>query len=321
MSRPSLRVARVAGSGADWVEQVWRAVVTVLERAGGAQLRRGACALLVGLLAAHGAANAQPPHPSRAAVVGLAFDAGTRTIFKATAENLYRSGDEGRTWTAVTLPPAAARGRIAAVAVSAGNKPALYVAGPGMGVLRSDDDGRAWTSRSKGLPSDNNIVALAAHAAQPGTVYVDVAGHGIFRSMDGGARWKLMDRGPRERIVRFIHTNMPGSMQTGWLFAATAKGVSRAMDCFCGWHSAGALGHAARAVAYDPSRPQDIYAATDDALFLSTNGGERWARINAPAPAVSALVVTPSGELYAGTGDGVLFRSADRGRTWKRTGA
>lgn len=320
MSRPRLRAARFAGSSADWLEQLWRAAVTVLERAGGAQLRRGACALLVGLSAAHGAAAAQPPHPGRAGVVALAFDAGTRTIFKATAESLYRSGDEGGTWTAVTLPATAARGRIAAVAVSAGNKPALYVAGPGMGVLRSDDGGRTWTSRSKGLPSDK-IVALAAHAAQPATVYVDVAGHGIFRSTDGGARWKLMDRGPRERIVRFIHTDMPGSMQTGWLFAATAKGVSRAMDCFCGWHGAGALGHAARAVAYDPGRPQDIYAATDDALFLSTNGGEQWVRINAPAPAVSALVVTPSGDLYAGTGGGVLFRSADRGSTWKRTGA
>ncbi len=314
------RVARFVGHCADWFEELGSALTMVRERAGEAWLRRGALALLVGLLAAHGAATAQPPSPRPAGVIALAFDAGTRTLYKASAESLYRSADEGRTWAAVSLPSAAPRGPLAAVAVSAGKRAALYVAGPGIGVLRSGDGGRTWTTRSEGLPSDE-IVALAAHADQPGTVYADVAGRGIFRSRDGGKRWKLMDRGPRKRIVQFIHSNMPGSMQTGWLFAATRAGVSRAMDCFCGWHNAGKLGRPVRALAYDPSKPQDIYAATQDALFLSANGGEQWSRINAPAAVISALVVTPSGDLYAAAGDGALYRSADQGKTWKRTHA
>lgn len=292
----------------------------VLERLRSISLHLGAGALLIGLLAAGSAAEPRAADSNRAGTVALAFDRASGTLLKATAEALYRSADGGRTWTRLALPPLAKDGGIAAVAVTAGEKGVLYVAGPGIGVLRSDDGGRSWTARAKGLPS-RKVVALATHADQPDTLYAYVAARGIFRSEDGGTRWQLMDRGPRESIQRLIHSNMPGSMQTGWFFAATAKGVSRSMDCFCGWRDAGALGRTVKVVAYDPRQPQHVYAAIDDGLVLSTNGGENWERVDAPAPAITALIATPSGILYAGAGEGVLYRSSDQAKTWERVDA
>jgi photosystem II stability/assembly factor-like uncharacterized protein len=95
---------------------------------------------------------------------------------------VYRSGDGGRHWAPVGLPPSSTPRTITAIAVFAGGNGALYVAGLGIGVLRSEDSGQ---------------------------------------------RWRLMDAGPRGGITRLVHSNMPGSMQSGWLFVAGPQGVRR----------------------------------------------------------------------------------------------
>lgn len=269
--------------------------------------------LLAGLLGAGSAAAVGDD-------VVLAFDGAGGTLLRARGAALARSDDGGRHWTPVKLPAIPAAGRIASIAVAAAGKGGMYVAGPGIGVLHSGDGGRSWSARNEGLPG-KPVTALATHAEQPDTVFAYVGGHGFFRSQDGGQRWQLMDAGPRGGIARFVHSNMPGSMQTGWFFAATGEGVRRSMDCFCGWREAGELGRAATAIAYDPRRPQHVYAATDDGLFLSANGGEQWSRVSAPAAAIRALVVTPDGIVYAATDDGTLFRSGDGAKTWERVGA
>lgn len=270
--------------------------------------------MLAGALALSGAVTAREDGP----IIALGFDASSQTLIKADAKALYRSSDGGRKWVPMALPPAA-KGHLAAVAVAPKGKGALYVAGPGVGVLRSEDGGRNWVARNEGLP-DGKVIALSVHADQPDTVYASLSGQGIYRSEDGGASWRLMDKGPRQEIVQFVHSNMPGSMQTGWLFAATAKGVSRAMDCFCGWRDAGGLSGKVSAVSYDPGQPQHVYAATTDGLFLSVNGGEEWTKAVSPSKGITALLATPEA-LYAATGDGKLYRSADRAKTWKRIGA
>ena len=269
-------------------------------------------ALLIAVPAATGALAASGPDVARGQVTALAFDAADGALLEATGKGVYRSTDEGRNWQPVALP-ASVRGHVAALAVS--KKGVVYIGGPGIGVMSSTDGGGKWTPRNKGVPS-RDVLAVAAHADQPDTVYAYVARRGIFRSEDGGSHWKLMDAGPREPIRRLVHSNMPGSMQTGWFFAATGKGVSRSMDCFCGWRDAGGLGRPATALAYDLKAPQRVYAATDDGIYVSANGGEKWERVNAPAPDITALAAAPSGVLYAVTAGGMLFRSADAARSW-----
>lgn len=278
---------------------------------------------LAGLLAigsATGIAKGSEVDPQHGGIVAIGFQVGNQTLLKAYRGALYRSANSGRDWVRITLPAAVARGRIASVVVAAHRNDVLYVAGPGFGVLRSEDGGRSWVAKNTGLPG-RDVVTLTPHAEAPDTIYAYVSRKGIFRSEDGGAHWRLMDAGPRERISQLIHTNMPGSMQTGWFFAATPKGVDRSMDCFCGWRDAGGLSQRVSAVAYDPHEPKRIYAATAGALFVSADGGEQWSRAASPGQAVTALVVTPAGLLYAAVGEGELFESADHGSTWRHVDA
>ncbi len=274
-----------------------------------------AITMFIALLTFQNVASAGQTAAAPDRIVTLTFDHASRTLFKATSKTLSRSSDEGRTWAPIALPPAAAKGNIAAVTVSARDHNAIYIAGTGLGVLRSRDGGQSWAPANKSLPS-RKVVALSTHADQADTVYAYVDGKGIYRSQDAGANWRLMDRGPRDRIIHFVHSSMPGSMETGWLFAATPNGVRRSMDCFCGWHNAGEVTGNFHAVSYDPEQPERVYAAAREGLFISTDGGEQWTRIKPPAAGITALVAMPSGGLYAAAA-GKLFRSRDRGVTWE----
>jgi len=139
----------------------------------------------------------------------------------------------GSHWAPVELPPASAPRTITAIAVSAGGNGALYVAGPGIGVLRSDDGGRNWSARKEGLPG-TDVAAFATHADRPEYHLCLRERNGIYRSEDGGQHWRLMDAGPRGGITRFVHSNMPGSMQSGWLFVAGRKACDARWTVFCG---------------------------------------------------------------------------------------
>lgn len=273
---------------------------------------RPALPLLVLLPLLFGTAGHAKETPAEA----LGSDAISGALLRAQSGTLLVSDDGGGQWKQVPLPPAIEEGRIAAVAAAAKGKATWYIAGAGFGVLRTSNRGDTWEVRNEGLPS-LDAAAVATHSSQPDTVYVYIRHKGIFRSEDGGKRWKLMDGGPREPLTQFIHSNMPGSMQSGWFFAATATGVARSMDCFCGWHDAGGLNAEVHAVAYDPEQPQRVYAATEKGLFVSPDGGEAWERIKSLEQIVTSLTVTASGALYVASGDRI-FRSTDGARTWER---
>lgn len=274
--------------------------------------RTAITAVLVGGLAVTGLTRAADEGPPRARIVALAYDTASDSLIKASPTALYRSQNHGRDWEALALPDSRG-GRITSVAISTNHR-TLYIAGT-FGILRSSDGGHRWTSKRNGLPA-GAVVAVSAHAVQPDTVYAYVARKGIYRSEDAGDHWRLMDNGPHEAILQFVHSNMPGSMQTGWLFAATAKGVRRSMDCFCGWRDAGGLSRSISAIAYDAGETRTVYAAAPGAVLVSTDGGEHWRDLPAPGNAISALLVTRTGVLYAAVSDGELYRSTDHGRQW-----
>jgi photosystem II stability/assembly factor-like uncharacterized protein len=269
-----------------------------------------AAAMLAGLQAAQ-AAGAMDQ-----AVDALAYAPQTETLYKSDGQALYRSGGGGKQWTKVPLAALPNGGRVAAVAVSAGEQSQLYVAGTGLGVLKSADAGKSWSRIDQGLPS-RDVIAFATHSTVPDTLFVVVAGAGIYRSEDGGARWRMVDKGPEAEIRRLIHSNLEGSMQSGWLFAATDKGVYRSMDCFCGWRPAGSLPGPVSAVAYDPEQPMELYAAAGQQVFSTANGGEEWQAAGSPGAQVNALTYSPSGVLHALLSDGRVMQSWDKGRQWE----
>jgi photosystem II stability/assembly factor-like uncharacterized protein len=151
-------------------------------------------------------------------------------LLKAT-DGLFRSTDRGQTWQPLPIPASLHPDRIRTVATTIAAPSSIYVAGPGAGVVRSDDRGQTWRTVSAGLPSQD-VTAFAVHSFRPDTLYASIDGQGVFRTEDSGDRWQKMDAGPEGAVIALAHSTLEGSMNTGWLYAATPEGPYLSMDCF-----------------------------------------------------------------------------------------
>jgi photosystem II stability/assembly factor-like uncharacterized protein len=180
--------------------------------------------------------SAQPAPPGGSAAgqtgpaMSLAVDATDGSLLKA-AGGLFHSTNRGQTWQPLPIPASLHPDTLRTVATTSAAPSSVYAAGPGAGVVRSEDRGQTWRTVSVGLPSQD-VTAFAVHSFRPDTFYAGIEGQGVFRTEDGGDRWQKMDVGPQGAVIALAHSTLEGSMNTGWLYAATPAGPYLSMDCF-----------------------------------------------------------------------------------------
>ena len=245
---------------------------------------------------------------------------GAEGLLRLEETALWQSRNGGATWESVPVPESASGAGLSGIAaVRDGGE--IFLAGP-FGVIRTGDGGASWQGADDELPTP--VSGLAAHADSARILFAVAGDGGIYRTEDGGRSWRPMDGGPPGDIRALVHSNLPGSMNTGWLYAATDQGVARAMDCFCGWRPSGELPGGTQdvsAVAVDPRDPERVFAAGAGGVYGSEDAGETWRLIAKPAFVIRALAVADTGALYAGTEDGRVAVSPDGGERWKLAGA
>lgn len=272
------------------------------------------CLVAVGLLA--GQSSASLADDASGSILALATAADGSVLFKSTEAGLFRSVDQGQSWAEAALPVPDGT-PIRTVAIVGGGGEVYYALAQGFGLLASNDKGITWSAVDGNLPDD--VTSLAAHSTQPETLYAYSPTTGIYRSKDAGTGWQLMDKGPDD-IDQLIHTNMAGSMESGWLYAATAKGVLFSMDCFCLWREAVGIDAAATAVVVNPDLPEELFAAAGKELFRSENGGQEWAPLSSAPEAITALTFISPASILAGTVGGRLLLLKRDSDTWEQVG-
>jgi len=198
------------------------------------------------ILAACAQKNASTPAPIAINVIvirpsgvrALAVDPRDGHLLKATSEGLFQSLDGGKSWQAITLPADIAGKGVSQVAIRKDQPDTVYIAGEQIGIWRSRDAGKTWEKITRGLANES-VTALALHSNgyprdDSKSLFVWVAGVGIFESHDEGDNWKRPpDKGPpNSNVLALTHSALPGSMQTGWLYASTPDGAYLSMDCF-----------------------------------------------------------------------------------------
>lgn len=162
------------------------------------------------------------------------------------------------------------------------------------------------------------------------TLCVGTIGSGAWISPDGGGSWRRVRRGlwNESRIYGLaVHPRQPRT-----LFAGADDGLYRSSD---GGQSFEHIDSPMNKmdvwkIAFDPGDPDTIFAGTRPAaLFRSTDGGRRWARLsvdmvedcpNVGVPRVTALTVDPRDRriIWAGVEVDGVRRSLDGGETWTR---
>ncbi len=194
-----------------------------------------AAALFVALLA--GCASSGPPLVAVAdnkTLKAISYDPSSGGLLKVTPAEVSRSRDGGANWQPLPLRGPLPLSGLSQISVSWKSPKIIITSGPDAGVLKSDDGGQTWTGINTGMPS-KQVSALAAHTLLPNTFFASVlgTGQGVYKTENGGGTWKRMDDGPPvSRIDALAHSTLPGSMNTGWIYAASPEGLYLSMDCF-----------------------------------------------------------------------------------------
>ena len=119
------------------------------------------------------------------------------TIYAAT-NKVYKSTDQGTTWTAIS-PSLAGIFTFNVLRVAPSDSKYIY-AGSGTRLFRTKDGGTTWTDITAGLPVATNFMTdLAVRDKDADDVYVTFSGYKhnekVYESHDGGSTWKNISDG------------------------------------------------------------------------------------------------------------------------------
>jgi photosystem II stability/assembly factor-like uncharacterized protein len=202
------------------------------------------------------------------------------TVFLGTPRGLLRSVDGGATFrpTLITSP----------VTRIEWPGPAL-VAATSQGVAISEDGADSFRGRGEGLPE--SAVEAMAVSSFFGVDPVLFAGgaFGVYRSSDAGRTWKPT----RHRAGAVSDLQWLGP----FLYAAGEGGVQRSDDVGDTWVplSEGLDRRSVRRLMFPlaPAAGLEAFVATDDGVFRTLDGGQKWQRAGLDGKAVYVLATFP----------------------------
>ncbi len=259
----------------------------------------------------------------------------------APAGGLWYTTTGGNEWTSTTdgLPTLG----VSAIVIDPLNPSIIYIGtgdrdagdAPGIGVMKSTDNGLTWQLSNTGM--GNRIVGDML--IDPTNTQIVYAGtnSGFYKSVDGGANWDSKNNGSFKDIAF-----KPGS--TTILYGASGGGFYRSTDAGENWFqiTAGMPGGARSVIAVTPANPEIVYvllAKGDNGfkgLYKSTNSGLTFTEMSTSPNIMDwscdgsgtggqawydlALVADPVNPevIYAG---GVnVWKSTNGGATWQING-
>ena len=284
------------------------------------------CALLALALLAAPAAAVELWHSAPlwgGDVTSLAFAPADPNVAVAgtAAGNVYVSRDGGASWA-----PAGATFPMPGWVVTSlqfdPNRPtrlwaALRGVFGGGAVVRSDDLGRSWETRSQ--RPDDVVFSLALVPGEDGRLFLGTRS-GVWRSTDGGATWKKLSGGQAELVEVWSLLVPPNHPQT--VLAGTYRRAFRSDDGGATWRGVFegmVLDSQVFTLNAVPANSEQIWASTCGWVYKSDDLGERWTRMREGlferrTPGFTAL---PNGRLLAGTVSGV-YVSDNGGNSWAR---
>ena len=175
----------------------------------------------------------------------------------------------------------------------------------------------SWTERNQGL--ENNAISFVFTNVELQNVLYAATQDTVYKLTPDDSGWVNMDIGPGGEITDYLHSNMPDSMDTGWIFASSTKGIAFTADCFCFWRDVRNFSHNVQAIAYQPESPSTYYAITEKMLFTTTDGARTWTEMsNVPFSDATSLVAAGLNNLFAGTESGSIWSFDRNSSEWKK---
>lgn len=227
----------------------------------------------------------------------------------ATDSGLLRSRNAGRDWEVEA--PTLMVGPVFAVAFDHTGQRALAVTATG---LFATDDDRLW--QPVNVPTDGLPGRHLVRGQHPGEIYL-AGRRGLLRSGDWGARWQAVDAGlPDAPIAAMIIAPPPlGS----WVVANGSlwRSADTAWETIRQGLPAGRID----TIALDQRRPDRLWVAGADRLFVSTDDGAIWQPYGEPLPdvgtTINGIAIGPDAASLVLTTSRGLYRSLDAANSWE----
>jgi photosystem II stability/assembly factor-like uncharacterized protein len=238
-------------------------------------------------------------------------------VYAGTAyHGVFRSADRGATWA---LRSAGLVGSDVRALVSVPASPSTVYAGTyGDGVYRTTDGGRTWSRR--GL-AGRFVNDLAVHRSSSRTVYA-ATDRGVYKTSDGGLTWRLITSG-----FAGVNGIAVAPSNAAVIYAVNYyAGVIKSVDAGRTWRSLSVPGYVSYwSVAVHPASSARVWVGAQGSTFSvlrSTDGGRTWrSALACPTHNESRdLTVDPRQPwvVYAGCEVHGVYRSLDRGVTWRK---
>jgi photosystem II stability/assembly factor-like uncharacterized protein len=240
------------------------------------------------------------------------------TVFAGTdqltsALQIFRSRDDGNSWTSLNVAPIPWRGKsyTSTVLAIAFNSSEDVFAAAWQGVARSTDNGNTWTSVP--LSAEDSVDYVRSLVVdRSGILFAGTYLQGVYGSRDNGLNWQQASNSfAPVRNVRAIAVNTKGDIFAGSYDA----GVFRSTDNGSSWTKT----TGPTVLCLTVNSAGHLFAGTQYAgVFRSTNDGGSWEQVNTGLSDsyVQCLAINRSGDIFAGTISQGVFRSVNNGESW-----
>ncbi len=257
-------------------------------------------------------------------------------------DGVYKSTDQGRTWTHVGL---AATRQISAVRIHPKNPDVVYVAAQGdrwkgsaeRGIYRTTDGGKSWTLVLKGENATSGASDLSMDATNPRILYAAMwdhqrtpwmvrsggAGSGIWKSLDGGDTWTRLSEGLPKLVGKIgVSVSPANSDRVYAIVEAENGGVFRSDDAGKTWRqTTGDRLVQSRSWYYmnisaDPKNAEIVWVSNAP-LLRSIDGGRTFQNVPATHGDNHGVWINPTDSRYMiNFNDGGVPISLDAGKSW-----
>jgi len=238
-------------------------------------------------------------------------------IFIGTNGGLFRSTNNGETWTLTSLTNSG----VTTIFIS--SEGYILAGADGKGLFRSMDNGESWRPINNGLTSFG-ISDIAMNSAgdffagtNSGVCFGGNCSFGMFRSTDNGQSWKKFNTGLTDPVIHAVVI----SPITQDIFVGVNDGVYRGVNNGESWEITGLDSVFVPEIAVNSAG--HLFAITNKiGVFRSTDNGETWSQLTKDLPnrRLSVLALNHDGHIFTGETFSGLFRSSDNGESWSPIG-
>jgi uncharacterized repeat protein (TIGR01451 family) len=228
-----------------------------------------------------------------------------QTAYLASGFGLYRSTDQGQTWSQRAPLPGGGNGAVInALEIDPGDANIVYASSFQLGIFASEDGGASWRSLTSAWPDLSQPHNFVVDPSNPQRLLAATE-KGLFISKDRGTNWAATS------ITEQLSDIDVDPTDSSTLYVSTAAGkVQKSTDDGASWTllPVAAAGFREATLSIAPSQPSHLMLIGGNGVLISEDAGATWEARNAgiKASAISGFTRGPS-RTYVATRTGGIF--------------